>query len=795
MYLSLDWIKQYVDLDDLDPDAIALKLTMATAEVEGVETLNRCVKDILVGEIVAVEPIENKTGKIMNYATVDIGGRTVESVCGAPNAAVGVKTAVALPGTAVAEGLVVKEREVYGKMSRAMLLSPLELGWGDSHVGIMEYPAMLENGSELADLVPAVDHIIEIDNKSITHRPDLWGHYGFAREFAAIYGRELKPLALADESKWSHLPVFPLKIEDYEGCPGYCCLDIDNIQPDFAPLFMQYHLLAIGLRPINLLVDLTNYIMCELGQPMHAFNGDRVRDVIVAPFGSNGTFRTLDSIVRDMLPEDLMINDKDGPIALAGIMGGEESEIVEGTTRMLLESANFNPSRIRRTATRLNMRSDASLRFEKGQPPYHMEISIKRFVQLLEDAGQKPQVMSQLTCDGDDGSNLRTISMKADYVTKTIGMEIPEKTVVDILESLEFKCSTNKGVLDITVPPHRSAKDISIPNDIVEEVARVYGYDNIEPSMPSINLIQYRFNRQLQKEHKIRRFLSISRGFNEAYTYSWYDDVWLQRLGYDPGECLELLNPAAEQSTRMRKNIIPNLLALIESNASSYDRFCLYELGNIHLPDGKSWHQGSRLSAVAYQSMKLGSLQDFFLTMKRAVEEIFSITNSKSPVFTAETLSGQPWSFENASLAVSVDGRSVGSIGYFTGKMFEVFDKDIAVVWFELDLDAIKGVAYPEVSFEPLPVYPGSWMDFSIVANNTLAFDKINEIVYAFKHEILKRSKFLYRYSGKGLDSSKISYTFRFRLGLKDRTLTGDDLNAFRAAFIEYLEKNDLELR
>ena len=695
----------------------------------------------------------------------------------------------------LAGGSVVKAAEVYGKTSSAVLCSPLELGWGESHVGIMEYPETLTNGTNLADLVPAIDYIIEIDNKSITHRPDLWGHYGFARELAAIYGRELKPLGLADSSKWNGLPAIPLKIEDYEGCPGYSCLDIDNIKAAYAPLFMQYHLLAIGLRPINLLVDLTNYIMCELGQPMHAFDGERVRDIIVAPFGSNGKFTTLDSTDRDMLPEDLMIMDHTGPIALAGIMGGEESEIQEGTSRMLLESANFHPSRIRRTAGRLSMRSDASLRFEKGQPPYHMGISICRFIQLLEDAGQNHEVKSSLTCEGDDGTKRRTLSMDTDYVAKTIGMEFPQEKIIEILHSLEFECETNGDVFNISVPPHRSARDISIPNDIVEEVARVYGYDNIDPKMPEVDLTQYRFNRELQKQHKIRRLLSLSRGYHEAATYSWYDDLWLARLGYDPGEALELINPAAEHTTRMRKEILPNLLSLIEPNATHHDSYSLYEVGNIHIQDGSSAIQGVHLAGLSYQSAKLGNMQDLFLSVKGAVEECFKVLNAGTAEFTLSSDTSAPWRFENSCMEISINGAVVGSIGYFSGKMFEVFDKEDQIAWFEIDLEAVTGLTYPDLTYDNIPVYPGSWMDFSIVADSNLSYADLSGTIEAFSDDILKSSTFLYRYAGKGLDKSKASYTFRFMLGLRERTLTGDDLSAFRNSFIKYLGNNGLELR
>ena len=795
MKLSLEWLKQYVDLSGLSPEDIAYKLTMATAEVEDVERIDRAVSGVVIGEIVDIEPVATgDDSKTIQYATVSVGGKTYRTICGAPNASIGVRSAFAAPGTVLAGGFTVREQDVYGRKSSGMLCSPRELGWGESHAGIMVFPESMTVGAELGDMVPAVDHLIDIDNKSITHRPDLWGHYGFARELSAIYGRELKPLPMADATLWNSLPAFPLAIEDYDGCPGYCCLDVDNLKPAYSPLLIQYLLLAIGLRPINLLVDLTNFIMCEMGQPMHAFDGERVRDVIVAPFGSNGKFATLDSIARDMLPEDLMIKDHTGAIAIAGIMGGEESEIKEDTSRLLLESANFHPASIRRTAIRLGLRTDASLRFEKGQPPWHMGLSIRRFVQLLQDAGQQPQVKSSLTCAGDNGEIPRTLTMSAGYIAHTIGMDIPRDTIVSILTSLGFKGEIDGDDLRLTIPRHRSARDIGIPNDIVEEVARIYGYDNIEPTMPEVEMRAYTFNPELQMEHKMRRFLSVARGYNEVHTYSWYDENWLKRLGYDP-EALRLQNPAAANTVRMRRDLAPNLLALVETNSAHRDSFSLYELGDVFVPTDEGCRHVMTLAALGYRSERLGSLQDLFLSMKGAVEELFVLNDAGVPEFLPSQDTGLPWCIPGACMDVMKDGRFVGRIGYLTDKIMPVFEKGSHVVWYELETSAINGRAWPEVCFEEPPVYPGSWMDFTIMADADAPFSGLKTEIERFSHPILRSYRFLYSYEGKGMPEGKLSYSFRFWLGLRDRTLTGEDLTGFREMFLAFLDGLGLSLR
>lgn len=795
MKLSLEWLGQYVELPELTPQEIAYKLTMATAEVEEVETLDRVVRGIVVGEIVGAEPLDGGSGRTLTRVTVSTGRDTFRSVCGAPNVKTGMKSAFAAPGAVIAGGHTVREQQVAGHRSEGILCSPKELGWGDSHAGILAFPDSLAAGTELAALVPERDFLIEIDNKSITHRPDLWGHYGFSRELAAIFGRELRPLALADAAADAGLPEFPLRIGDRESCPGYCCQDIANLRPAYSPVWMQYRLLAVGLRPINLLVDLTNYIMLELGQPMHAFDGERVRDIIVAPFGKQGTFRTLDSVERKMQPEDLMICDHGGPVALAGIMGGEESEIRDDTGRVLLESACFHPARIRRTSLRLGLRTDASMRFEKGQPPYHMAVSIRRFVELLREAGQKPVLRSQLTCAGEMGDQGRPLSIPRGEIGTAIGMPVSDGQVCGILASLGFGCTVADDRFEVVIPPHRSVRDISIPRDIVEEVARIYGYDNITPAMPDIQLRSYDFNRESQKQHKIRRFLSQAKGFVEVYNYSWYDEVWIRRIGFTPGETFTLVNPAAENTVRMRRELIPNLLALVEPNAMHRDSFALYELGNVFLPVPEGLRQITRLGGVVYQSEKRGNLQDMFLGAKGTLEEIIRMSNAGAVRFVPSDSSEYPWTAPGACLDVFAGDVPVGRMGYVTGKLLDVFEKGTQAVWFELDVDAITGPAFPELSYDSIPVYPGSWMDFSILADAAAPFAALEETLGAFAHPVLRGSKYLYRYAGKGLPDGKASYSFRFWLGLRERTLTGDDLTEFRNAFLGFLGKHGLSLR
>jgi phenylalanyl-tRNA synthetase beta chain len=350
-------------------------------------------------------------------------------------------------------------------------------------------------------------------------------------------------------------------------------------------------------------------------------------------------------------------------------------------------------------------------------------------------------------------------------------------------------------MMHVVIPPHRSVRDISIPRDIVEKVARIYGYDNIVPAMPAVDLRAYTFNEELRKQHKLRRFLSQSKGFSEVHTYSWYDENWLRRTGYDPGETLRLKNPAAENNVRLRMELIPNLLALVEMNAVHRDSFTLYEMGNVYCPTPEGCRQVMHLGGAAYRSEKAGNLSDLFLDVKGAIGETVEMVNAETVRFSAAGSVSLPWQGEGSCLTVWSGEKEVGRLGVLTGRMLDVFDKGTRVVWFELDVDALAGPAFPDPGYEEIPVYPGSWMDFSILADASTPFAELEERIRAFTHPILRKMKHLYLYGGKELPEGKLSYTFRFWLGLRERTLTGEDLAVFRESFLGHLASLGLSLR
>ncbi len=778
MKISYEWISQYIDVLNASPEEVAQRLTMSTAEVEGVEELNRAVEGIVVGEVVSIEEIPNHPH--VKAVKVDCGNRQYATVCGAPNVRVGLRVAFAPAGVQIATGATIENAEMSGCPSEGIICSAYEVGFSQCHEIALEIPANIATGTPLSSLVPAKDWIIEIDNKSLTHRPDLWGHYGIAREVAAIFGLPLKPLSQTDLARFNHLPAYPLSIVDLENCPCYACIDLRNIEPSPSPLEIQYRLHAVGQRSMDILVDLTNYIMFEIGQPMHAFDGDKLQAVRVAQMGRDGEFMTLDHLLRKMQADDLMIWNEREPVAIAGVMGGANTEVTPQTKRLLLESANFKGSRIRRTAMRLNLRSEASQRFEKNQPPRNTEIGIGRFLHLLNEAGNEPEILSRLTVAGDTQDQMRRIELGESFFNKRVGKVISRERVSAILHSLGFTLEYRGEQMVVGVPPFRSVNDISIPEDIVEEVSRVYGFGNIEPVLPDISMPEASFNDRLRMEHKARRLLSQAHRFSEVHLYSWFDENWLKAIGWEPKAALVLKNPAAEQNLRMRTTLVPNLLAAVEQNQLHHEEFRLFELGHVYEPLGEHDRtETTRLAGASYRLARAVELQDHFRSVKGALQDLARMTTGRDFDFReCDNADGDMpvWMARDTHVGIFLRDERIGSMGFLNGTLLGEVAPKGQVVWFEIEFDKIDGTIFPDVHYEAPSPFPGSWFDISVVWDMQAGYAKLVERLEKFADPLLTGRQFLGLYKGKGMEEGKGSYSFRYRIGSKERTLSGEEL-------------------
>jgi phenylalanyl-tRNA synthetase beta chain len=797
MKLSLDWLSDFVDVSGIAPAELADRLTMASAEVEGFETLERFVDGVVVGEVVALEPIpelgENAGARV---ATVDAGGATRTTVTTATNVRVGLKAPWAPAGCTIADG-VVAEARIGGRPSEGVLCSARELGFGDAHEGVLELPRSLPNGTCIADHVPARDVLFEIDNKSLTNRPDLWGHYGFAREIAAVFGRELRELACDDLDRYAALPAYDVTIVDPSLCRCYTAIafEVDALAP--SPLRIQARLHALGQRTFGTMVDLSNYVMLETAQPTHAFDAAAARAVRVATAGAVTPFRTLDGVERELRPTDLMIWNEARPIGIAGVMGGAESECSATTSRVLLESANFAPASVRRTATRLGLRTDAAQRFEKNLPPALARQGAARILHLLSQNGIPFTPVSRYTVAGDLDEGYRELDLPVNAVERAAGFAIGGERIAEILRALRFRAEIADGVLRLGVPPFRSRQDVSIPADVVEEVMRIYGYDNVPAKLPSPRLAPVAIDNALRREHKAQRALAVAHRFNEVHTYVWFDDAWLARIGFEPGPTLDLLNPSAEGKRRLRTTLVPNLLALIDQNRPQRSRFRLFEAGRVFRPLGpQERDERTHIAGVSFIAGADGDVEAHYLEVKGAVEELAAAIGTGPLTFRrGGGGESEPWKTDGEWAAVYCDGEPAGALGILRGRPLEASAGAGQVIWFELDLSRLPAPTFAEPRYEPPPVYSLSWQDFTLLWGLERSYAELSALLDAFEHPLIRRRAFRGLYKGKDGSESSGSYTFRYDLGAPDRTLSRKDLEEFHAAFLAFLEQRGIRLK
>ncbi len=811
MFISLDWISDFVDISDVDPKVVADKLTMATAEVEGITTITRHVDGVVVGEIASAAPFETPDGKTRTLCEVNCGTRTYKTVCGATNARVGLKAPFAPAGTALGDKKIEKS-EVYGHTSEGILCSAAELGMSSWHEVLFECPADVEIGSPFSDYVPAEDVLIEIDNKSLTHRPDLWGHYGFARELAAIFHRELKPYPRHDVDRYRDLPAFPVSIED-ENCLCYSGI-VFNVEANStrvpSPMKMQRRLHALGQKTIDLLVDLTNYVSLELGQPTHAFDADLVSNIRVAPMGKEGVFQTLDGVERKMIAEDMMICDGKKPVAIAGIMGGLETEITEKTTRVMLESANFRAERVRKTSGRLNLRTDASQRYEKTQPPANVKVGTERILKLLEESGVPFKVETRYSLAGDLQDETRYIELAPGRMNALVGVDFPQEKTLEILRSIQFEADfLPDGTLRVGVPAFRSKKDISIEEDVVEEVTRIFGFDNIEPVLPKAPLKPLFVEEYIKLEHRARRLLAAGYGFLEVHNYGWFNDNWTSKLGFEPDDALQLLNPIAPYEAKMRTTLIPNLLALVPKNRPFRDSFRVFELGHAYFLKGAADDQRKpvdsaekcreerRLAGVSFVQSGV-SLEDHYLEIKAALEDVGKIylQSGAELKFVATKEDKTPWQKVDYSVEIYSADVKIGALGVLDKQVLSVVSPEGGqVVWFEIELDKFAGSSYPTYRFAEPSKFPGSWQDFSLVWSLESGYEGLSAKLDEFKHPLILKRSFLTSYKGKGMEKGMGSYSFRYEIGASDHTLSGVEIEDFHEKFLDFLKSNEISLR
>ena len=770
MLISCNKLKTYIkNSEDIDFKTIWDKFTIKTAEVESVKEVGNTFDGVVVAEILTCE--DHPDSDHMHILTVDINeSEPIQVVCGAPNVRVGMKTAYVKVGGHI-DGMEIKQRPLRGVMSNGMCCSGRELAISDNHDGILDLPYEWENGTDVKKLLPIEDIIVEIDNKSITNRPDLWGHYGIAREIAAISDHEL--LELDVEKVINDKDDLDIKINNPELCYRYSGLKIDNIKNNNTPLDMQIFLYYVGMRSISLLVDVTNYLMLELGQPMHAFDSRVVKSIEVGVANDGDTYTTLDGIQRTLTSENLMIKNDDKYFAIAGVMGGLDSEILPDTTSAFIESATFNAGSVRKTAVGLGLRTEASSRYEKSLDPNMTTLAIERLLYILRKENSDLVVASNLTDVYPTKLDKLNIKLTKRKLALYMGIMLPDEQVKKILESIGFEVTINEDDYDVIVPTFRCSKDISIEEDLIEEVVRYYGLENFtgKPLQPAVTGAEH--ENIFTQEYDVKYLLATKYDMNEVHSYLWYDSGMLKDLNIEKTG-VKLLNKT--ENNILRDNLSFSLMNMVKENYKNYLSFNLFEIGTI-IEDNENKRMLSIILAADEKSLEAN-----YNKAKSIVKYIFKQLKNKDIVIKPAV---KTWDYNDLSLTkdIYLDEEKIGYISVLNKNVTNKIGKKKSIVTIDIDFDKYTDIVKEEVIAKNISKYPTVELDYTIILENK-KYDYLKEVVSLF------RSNLIVYYKLKGIYENK--YTISFTLGSDHKTLEQKDIQNFKERFINHIKENDL---
>ncbi|HIX76148.1 MAG TPA: phenylalanine--tRNA ligase subunit beta [Candidatus Fusicatenibacter merdavium] len=811
MKLSLSWIKDYVQIpEDADLKKLAYDLTMSTVEVEDVEYLARRFDHMAVGVIEKVEAHPNADK--LRVCTVDLGGETKDIVCGGINLEEGMRVAVACPGAVVrwhgeGEPVEIKKSKLRGVESFGMICASDEIGLGElfpssQEAEILDLSAFeVPAGTPLADALDLNDVILEIDNKSMTNRPDLWGHYGIAREIAALYDlplAEIKPFETEVSSD------FRTEILAPDRCSRYIGVEMSGVEVKPSPYKMQNRIWKAGMRPINALVDITNYVMLATGNPTHAFDADNITGHIVVRHAQTGEkLLLLNDKEISLCEDDLVITDSEGPVALAGVMGGAKDSILPKTERVILEVANFEAAGIRRTALRYETRTEASSRYEKAIDPERCDqalaLSMKYFKELY------PELKVTGFCDNYVKKLERAeIDVSLSWLEKRLGKHLTNAEMQGKLELLGFDVQIDGDNMHVTAPSWRSTGDISIKDDVMEEVARMYGYDNFEATEFTTTFTGAINQKDKSLVRNIKEYLAIRCGMQEVYTYPWMNDVFVNAVLQNTDGILKLSTPPAPDMSYIRSSLLPNLCEAVVKNERYFNDFSIFEEAQVFFDRNYSAvyddrellpEQRRHIGAAFASSVK--DIHTLFREAKGVLEYMPRYTHMEAFEFRKEE---KPvWADNVVWLNLFLDGQKIGDMGLVAKKVsMECGIKNLSVMLFELDATKLKPLKSRTNKFTHLAEYPKTDYDISMLFDSGTSWHDIYDAIMGQKKAsaLLKDAAFVDEYRGKQIPDGKKSVTIRLTIGSDEKTLTSQEIeNAAGQVMKKLSKKTGAELR
>lgn len=785
-HLPYSWLKEYVWVPK-NPHDLARELSLYGPSIERVEALRHEFTKVIVGEIVSIErhPHADK----LQVALVQTGrGAPLRIVCGAPNIRVGQKVPLALLGATLPGDIKVGRREVRGVVSEGMLCSARELGIHDDHLGILILHPESKIGASLAGLGNAEDHILEVE--PTTNRPDLSSVIGVAREVSAITGKPLNHTTTRATNRQTYPCPLTVKVMNRKLCPRFMAVLIKNIAVGASPWRMQERLARAGIRPINAVVDITNYVLLEYGQPLHAFDADKLgQTIIVRPAKKGDKILALDGRTYNLKPSHLVVADQKNPVSIAGVMGGEATAVTDKTVAIVLECANFDPLSIRKTSRDLQLFSESSRLFEKGLSEEAPAAALARAIELVQ------KICGGATSEINDNRvkpyHPVTVSFALSNLPRILGISVPAPAAKRLLGRLGFAVKESRQKFTVTVPYWRD-HDVCQPEDLVEEVARLYGYHRFASLLlPAAPATRERKN-DFAAEDNIRRHLSAM-GFTEVMSYSLIRESWLRAMQYPADRALRVANPLNNDLVFMRPSLLPSLAAIIEQNLSIAEEIRIFEIAKVYVPGDSKINtvDGYRQESVLVSAVVTGGAGDTAEGMYRAIrgygEDLLnSLGRSLKTIKMSSAKSRLPFAAGSSVALEDKRAQYCGAFGLLDPVFLKAFGVNQLVAAFNFPLSIFAATAL--AAYKPIPKFPAVKRDLALAVGPSVRYNDLEQTMRAAT-PLLESVELFDVYGDERLGKDRQSYAMHLIYRAPDRTLSSAEVEAAEAKMLEMLKQ------
>lgn len=790
MFVPVKWLREYVNIDDVDIQTLSDRLVMSGSKVEAVEHLGEEIKGVVVGKILEMNPHPNADKLLVTK--VDVGTETIQIVTGANNMKVGDYVPIVMAGGELPGGVKIKKGKLRGEESNGMMCSAKELGFADKVIpqyqkdGIFILDQAYPLGEDIKKVLGLEGYVIEFE---ITpNRPDCLSMLGIARETAATFHRNMQYPSVKIAQEHGNIEEYAsIEVESPELCRRYVGRIATDLVIQPSPMWLQQRLMEAGVRPINNIVDITNYVMLEMGQPLHAFDLDQLADrkIIVRKAAAGEVFQTLDGVQRSLDDTMLMIADGKRSVGLAGVMGGENSEVTEQTKSILIESAYFHPDNIRATSKKLGLRTEASARFEKGIDPNGCRLAADRVCQLIEELGAGKIVKGTIDIYPEPVEK-KVIEIRPQRINSLLGISLTPEEIKDILTRLELEVTIEPNIMKATIPTYRA--DLLTEIDIVEEVARIYGYDEIPNTVPKGNTQGAKTNGQIIEDYS--KDVLNGLGLNEITTYSFVSPKSFDmiRIAEDSfmRNVVKLINPLGEENSIMRTTLMANMLEVLARNYSrKVESAKAFELGRIFIPLSVPIDRLPVEKKVLTLGM-YGKGTDFY-TLKGTIEELLTKLGIEKCQYIPEK--NHPTFHPGRCANILYGDHILGVLGEIHPDVAENYDMDERTYIAELDFNILLQITRLDRLYKPLPKYPAITRDMALVLEDHIYVKQIEDIIWSNGGTTLESVKLFDVYKGKQIQEGYKSVAYSLTYRAADRTLIDEEVNQIHDKIVSALEK------